>query len=1570
MRKSKKKLLAMLLAGAMVFGTLPSDAFANNEQDQTSVIVDENVTTDDSANMENENAVEAVTEDETPATEETTEAKTQAEAVSLEKTEEVIAGEKYVIVYDNKEALSVGKDQVIAVPVEVEGDTVETEITKNMVWTVDDNNNLVSELGKKLSSELTLQEDNGQSFKFNAKNVYYENGEVNTYLAYNEETSKWSFNTELNETVTYYRVIGPTESLSELTDQKVEEYIPSNEVTEEPKVEGDEVTEEPEVEDDEKVEEVNDEVTADLEEDVPTTFALGDVTYELDTDGVDSGEEYLIVAQSNNKYYALTNNNGSIASSEINISGNNVTNIYNASLWRITKIYDKFTVYDGSKYLSLSKNWWQASVNLVDDNTSLSISGNSGKYTISNNRVYLNYSNSNFTASTTSYSLQLYKKVVDDTLPEDSTKTDEKLYNDDIVDGGQYPQYPNEGAVRINKSATSTDFNGTGVAKVELDVTGVPVKKGVDVILLFDVSSSMDDAVSTSDSTTKLSAAKKAAQDFVDSVLGDNADGTKSNNRLALVTFAGWENEAGNEFLYGLKNAGSKDDIKTSISLINKTYSGTDYDYAFEMANEILKEADSNRDRYIVFMTDGAPSEYTGINGTRYVWSQNGTSNLVNGATKNLHKYAEEAKNSGAKIYSIGFGLTNAATDSNNGFTPEQAKTVLQNMSSGNNYYISADSKSEIDSAFSSIAMQIRKAGTEAVVTDKLGSAFNLQMNTTIPNNADKGETTKPLGFTPTIEVLEYDLWTKYDYQNKLCDYDQIGVRKSTIGTPIEIVTLNDDGTATSTLKSGNIKDSNGNILAEKFTYYAIDTTLENGKKIEAETFEWKIGDITQKEIAFSYYVYLDGSMEGNRGDGLYDTNEFAKLNYKNYLDTDSEKTFEKPKMPWGAAQVTYEFYLVNEKGEPVNAQGTVIPFEYRIKIADPRSIKFNWNNGTTVTGEVVAKNLVPAGYDLHIEDAAYRVHAVSSGEGSYEILGTVDEGKQQSTKLIDGSYDTQFTYSSVAFGVVYAAKLIPDTIVLDYGKSVNIDVIKNDLTQNAKLHSITKKEEAILGGVLVGSGQDTDGVNFTSKIIENTNGRAEVINDNEVKYTPTKFMDSIDKFYYSAEVVTTDSNGSTTTFYQYQQLTVMPATTVYYEDNFAQGEENGSGIIFSGDWSEVGTSSEDNTQDNGTVYVDGHPYGYDTSYENDSTFSGGTSHVVVGTKNADTTATFSFKGTGFDLISRTDNNSTSIIIQVKDLENNEIIKSQKLNNYYASGVLYQIPVYTLTDLPYRNYEVKIIVGQSLENANFYLDAIRIYNPLGFGNEEANKQYGVDGELNAQIQEVRNILIDSNSFTAGGTTDTDKKFGIVFVDTNNSVNDISTYSAKGPNNEVYLAQGQSIAFKIVTNGDPRTVQLGIKSPNGASKVTIDGNMNQPIEKEINTATDMYYDITKTINFTSTRDSKEGIVVVTNSGTSDSIISITNLKITYDNSNQTSSIVSDMETVRYANMVNYIRSTIKSDDINNDGVVDILDLASVGNSNDQEVKLGVSYDIYKFDVNGDGLIDVNDLELFRETLTRY
>lgn len=1054
----------------------------------------------------------------------------------------------------------------------------------------------------------------------------------------------------------------------------------------------------------------------------------------------------------------------------------------------------------------------------------------------------------------------------------DSGTKDDVLYSDDISSGSEKPEYPNQGAVKIDKKAASDDFNGTGVAKVELSTTGVPMKKGVDVVIVLDISSSMTD-----NSSTRLANAKKAACDFIDKVLADNADGTKSNNRVGLVTFSGWNNGThdgtGNEIKYKLKNAYAREALKTTINGL-KTNGGTDYDWAFEGAGTVLADS-TGRDKFVVFLTDGAPSDYNDKH-----WAQNNTTALNNEANQNLLTNAETVKTNGATVYAIGFDMNYTGT--NNGFTATQAQAILTKIAS-TGCYISADNnQTELNNAFDKIANAIRKAGTEAVVTDQIGNLFDLQTIQTLPN--DKGSLT----FAPTINVTLYDLYTRADVgkaveingETVTLTLNDVGTRKGT-STVVETVTFGTDGTtATSSLKGeANIMDSNGNITAEKFTYNAA-----------TKTFMWNVGDITEQEASLSYYVYLKGSMEGIRVDGLYDTNEYAKLNYKNYKGNDTEQTFEKPKMPWGAAVVNYEFYLVNEKGEPVNSRGDKIPFENRVKINDVKQVKFNWNNSTSVEARVEAGKFVPKGYTLHISDAAYTANAVSSGTGSYTIVGTIPEGAVQSTIMYQA--DAQYTSSYVAFGVLNRTTLIPDSVVLDYGKTVTIDVMENDMVMDAVLHSVGK-ENADIGGVSLGDGStESISQDFRSNVILD-NGTAAVAGG-KVKYTPTSYLDSIDKFLYAAEVTTSSSEGTEIYYYRYQTVSVIPATTVYYEDNFGNTEDNDktNGIVFTGTWQTEGNGAETTEQDNGTVNADGHPYGYDSSYANDTQLSAGSAKYVTVAAGKAATASFTFKGTGFDLISRTDTKSTVIAVKTVNSAGNTVA-NKKLDLEYKSGTVYQIPVYEARFGTYDTYTVTITVSQAEAEAGatFYLDAIRIYDPIDPASEdaaEANEQYIADKEAYAQIIELRKRLLSQYADSEG------KQMGAVYVDGENT-NSVATYENIGPNNEIYLKPGQSIGLAIETTGAAASVQLGARAVDQAVAFKVGTDTTSEKEFTLSTAADMFYDITDTLNFVVNSDgtTRSANLVITNTSTTENVIlSLTNLKITYASSGIEATIVTD------------------------------------------------------------------------------
>lgn len=1011
-------------------------------------------------------------------------------------------------------------------------------------------------------------------------------------------------------------------------------------------------------------------------------------------------------------------------------------------------------------------------------------------------------------------------------------------------------QYPNQGSVKVNKGvteATKENFENTGLARLELGVKGVPSKKGVDAVLVIDVSNSMNNQVGST-GKTRLEVAKESAKKFIEKVLEDNVDGSFSNNRIALVTF-GFKSSC----LVELSN--NETTLINAVDSISINNDGTDYDAGVQAAYNILNSVRTknyNREQAVLFLSDGAPTNgYNDYNNEDYNegW-HNATYNEIekNNALGN-HKYSTNVKKLPATMYTVGFGLADS-----NGFTQNQAEKILRDyMATSSETFYSVQSAGELTDAFEKIGTAIKKAGTNAVVTDKMGPAFNLQMGQQYPSGVKNA--TFPTDFDTTIKVSSY----KVDSQGN----------RTGEPTNLETVTFSKDGsTATSDQKTDTNIIKDNKIQAKYFTY-----------DLSTETFTWNIGDITQDEIVLSYPIYLENSMEGTRGAGNYDTNESAILNYTNINDKSWHKDFEVPSLPWKSANVKIEYYLVNEAGEPINSAGTKVPWEYRVTLSNetrPLAKGSNLN--------IKASDNVPGGYVLHNKDAFYKIDKV----GRENAVRTYSDS-DISTKVTGKS---PYTTSSVAFGVMTTTDLTPDTIVLDYGKPVTFNVLDNDgLKDITTLTGVAKQEGTTLGVDLNTGVSTTPNNNFTNEAIEDYGKLVKKSAKGDVTYTLSKYMDGIDKFYYEVTGKTTGQDGKEEDFYKYSSISVIPATSVYYEDNFgdASTNDNGTtnGIIYGGiaKWEQTpenvtttGKDEQDSEQGKDTTY------GQDSSYANDTTFSYGSAHVVTATEDKPAMARFSFKGTGFEIISRTDNNTGSMTVMVYNSKD-ELVKSIPCNTVYKDGTLYQIPVISVDGLDYDKYEVIIsVTGVTDQNGVYhgstvYIDGLRIFNPIDPNGKdddaiEANKKYKEDNEANQVVYEIRNLLLDNNSLTGG--TDAN---GVVYIDSKGNITEPNTYKDLGPNNEVYLKKGNSIGFKL-RSSQPAAIKIGLKTPDGkAGKVTVGSSKDssgKPIE--INTATSMYYDVTNKIVFD---DNNEAYVVIKNSGDTDAIVSLTKIKFTFE-----------------------------------------------------------------------------------------
>ncbi len=1166
----------------------------------------------------------------------------------------------------------------------------------------------------------------------------------------------------------------------------------------------------------------------------------------------------------------------------------------------------------------------------------------------------------------------------------------------DTSDRDNFPEYPNEGSVRIEKTADAdeTEFAKTGVGTVELFVRGVPVRsKGVDVVLVVDTSGSMEYDLTGAAATSgndKMSIAKAAAINFANTLLTvTNPDGTTSytDNRLAVVSFASDAAVltgtspifADSRALVSVNSSSDMSAITTAINSMSAT-GGTNYDAAFKTAYDILRDAQEqggDRKQYVVFVTDGAPGIYNNAEldsttfpkagdyyttteietmsaqwynwtqGVAPVWSSMPTAvaanfaeyayadNIYAAAIKGTTFAGSNFKDSwktdlditamlGAGIYGISLGMKGGSqiiglkTDSSGttgwtAFTSAQCTNLINRLC--NKDIFAADSTEELTAAFEKIGKEVLQAGTNATVRDTIGADYDLQIK---PFNYIDTANPRETDFESSIEVRKYTV-------------DGNGNRTGAYET-IEKVTFNAAGTeAYSTLKTGNIMTWDGEnytITAENFTY-----TSSNKR------FVWKFDTIISDDMAIRFNVYLTGTREGSREGGLYDTNSWANLTYTNYLGTDCRLTFEKPALPWQNARVTYKFFLVDESGKPVNKDGVLVNYANLTYVGTEKTIKLgdaefeaipNADGRYSVELSAAALKALQSelsAYALYDESAAVTIRTDTMGTwGGYSITkgNTPDTTAVWPKPGADAKFDNaddavgNFTNVTVAFAVVFNVKLIPDAVVIDFGLPVDINVMQNDLVSqvNGQLYGLTLNTEAAPDFVSAYTSSVAD-VTTVGQKLDFTYGHATIRNDTTIRYTPSSMqMNQPEVFGYEV-TGTSEVNGTMTTKYIRSTVTVIPATTIYYEDNFSNS--NGTSYITYNNgvsrWELVGQGVSGTVVQDTDYVGSGNNYGYDSHYDNCATFSLDQAHKVTVTKDhynsilADSTktwptASFRFTGTGFDVISLTNAKTGMIMVQVKDTEG-KIVKSVFVDTYYSGAVevngnLYQIPVINIYDLPHGTYDVTITVpylemfdhttgsdGQPRDSYDMYIDGIRIYNPAG-DNATAQGAHTEDDEAYPYVQELRNMMIAAAS---GGQLS-----GPVFVDGNAATADANVYQSNGPNNEVYLAHGQAIVFALQTveKTKPAGVYVSMKSPTGEVKVRY-GSAAEVVsastglkyeERNMVTTSDMYYEIPE--NVLSWEKQQDGTwktkvaVQIANTSTpgQGQILALTNLKVTY------------------------------------------------------------------------------------------
>ena len=280
------------------------------------------------------------------------------------------------------------------------------------------------------------------------------------------------------------------------------------------------------------------------------------------------------------------------------------------------------------------------------------------------------------------------------------------------------------GEVYANKSAKVVEGGSGRDVDITIGLGGESFSHTIsqkrEVVLVLDNSGSMNEPVSSTDSTTKLEALKTATNSLLDTLL---PDGVSNDTRVGIVYYS---TSATSVALTNDKAA-----LKRTVNAMVAN-GGTNVQYGLKLGNSLFD--DKNASQSLILLSDGEPTFYTTddgkVVGTGRDDSQACEKEFIlcfEAGVKPSEAALTEAKNIKATIYSIGFGV-----DSN-------AESFLKKVS-GDSRYHSANSLDSLKQAFADIVQNIDLIATNVLITDDVPNTFDIDEAYFISNFGEKVE--------------------------------------------------------------------------------------------------------------------------------------------------------------------------------------------------------------------------------------------------------------------------------------------------------------------------------------------------------------------------------------------------------------------------------------------------------------------------------------------------------------------------------------------------------------------------------------------------------------------------------------------------------------------------------------------------------------------------------------------------------------------------------------------------------------------------------------------------------------
>lgn len=489
------------------------------------------------------------------------------------------------------------------------------------------------------------------------------------------------------------------------------------------------------------------------------------------------------------------------------------------------------------------------------------------------------------------------------------------------------PVWPAEGSIKLDKDAKAVEGQ-ENLWEVTLGIQGRNYKTTSDVVLVIDNSNSMYEE--NGEKNDRMVQTKAAANAFIDKLLTED-----STTRIAVVVFNLKVDQT------GFYTWADKAELKTYINNIKKATDkydgGTFTQLGIKTARDLLNSsASKGGNKSIVLLSDGVPTASYRVSGTA-------TGTCYNYYGQNyFHNYSYDENTvvvTGCD-YKNQAGNGRAETDGRIDLTLTcehgETRTLNRAQSINHSYATVWEAGQALQDGITvySVALQ---AGTEG--------------ETILKNCATNPST----GFF-AIDKNESDIASK------------LTAAFTTIAGSIAIAASN--GSVADTMgKEVQLSFSGAApvITTDKAVYDAgkADVYISQGSATYDTTnrrINWTVGNVREGDNPImKYKVTVKEGCNPSTGEVL-DANESATFSYKNYLGVDTVGTFPVPQVTVGGGNILVHYYLVNDQGQPINENGTVVgspALAKQVKTAAyfeaDGSTGLKYNNSYTVSYENVA---------------------------------------------------------------------------------------------------------------------------------------------------------------------------------------------------------------------------------------------------------------------------------------------------------------------------------------------------------------------------------------------------------------------------------------------------------------------------------------------------------------------------------------------------------------------------------------------------------------------------------------